>query len=198
MRKLLQAMILGHFLIVPAIFAADSDFVTVSDTKFATTTKVNGTDLVLNGAGLRTKFLVKVYTLGLYVPQKSNSAKSLVQVSTPEMIEIHMLRTISADTFADALNEGLAANNSKDALAKLKPQIDQLEATMKGAGKTKENDVIRLSYIPGSGTQVLLNGTKLGDSIGGGADFYSALLKIWLGDNPIDKSLKDSIVGSSK
>ena len=154
-----------------------------------------GKPLVLNGAGLRTKFLVKVYALGLYVPQKSNSASQLLTVNGPELVEIHMLRKVDAKTFVEALHEGLEANNSKDTLAKLQPQVNQLDSLMKSVGTANDGDVIKFEYVPASGTQLYVNGSKLGSAIGGGSDFYTAILKIWFGNSPVDKDLKTAVVG---
>lgn len=170
--------------------------VEVAGTRFAPTATVGGKSLVLNGAGLRTKFLVKVYALGLYVPRKSNSAAELAMVNGPELVEIHMLRKVDAKTFVDALHEGLEANNSKDSLAKVQPQIDQLDSLMKSVGTANNGDIIKFEYLPASGTQLYINGSKLGNSIGGGSDFYTAILKIWFGSDPVDKDLKMAVAGT--
>lgn len=174
---------------------ADDSVVEVAGTKFSSNTTVAGKPLVLNGAGLRTKFLVKVYALGLYVPQKSNSASQLLTVNGPELVEIHMLRKVDAKTFVEALHEGLEANNSKDTLAKLQPQVNQLDSLMKSVGTANDGDVIKFEYVPASGTQLYVNGSKLGFAIGGGSDFYTAILKIWFGNSPVDKDLKTAVVG---
>lgn len=177
------------------VVSAGDGSIDVAGTSFAATATVGGKPLVLNGAGLRTKFLVKVYALGLYVPQKSSSVSQLITLNGPELVEIHMLRKVDAKTFVDALHEGLDANNSKDALAKIQPQIDQLDSLMKGVGTANNGDVIKFEYIPVSGTQLYINGSKLGSSIGGGSDFYTAILKIWFGSDPVDKDLKTAVVG---
>jgi len=64
------------------------------------------------------------------------------------------------------------------------------------AGDAQKGAVIQLDYVPGQGTHITLSGKALGPDIAG-EDFYRALLKIWLGDNPSDNSLKRDLLGVS-
>jgi hypothetical protein len=50
-----------------------------------------------------------------------------------------------------------------------------------------------LTYIPGRGTELALNGEPKG--IIEGADFATALFSIWIGQKPIDESFKRQIMG---
>ena len=52
---------------------------------------------------------------------------------------------------------------------------------------------IRLDYLPGRGTHVRIGQRDLG--VIPGERFNRALLKIWLGDNPIQLSLKKALLG---
>ena len=54
-------------------------------------------------------------------------------------------------------------------------------------------DVILLDYIPGKGTIVNIRGEQQG--VIEGEDFYSALLDVWLGDEPADDDLKEAMLG---
>ena len=56
-----------------------------------------------------------------------------------------------------------------------------------------EGDVILLDYVPGTGTSVTINGTKIGTIPG--EDFNQALLAVWLGDKPADDGLKEGMLG---
>lgn len=191
----MRLLISGLFIFCLSTIWAEGNVVQIAGTTYGGTTKVANNALVLNGAGLRTKFFVKVYTLGLYVPKKNDSADSLIGMSGPKLVEIHMLRDVDAKTFTEALKEGLEDNNSKATLAALKPQVDQLEQLMVQASQVKKGDVVKLEFDPASGTQLMINEHKLGTTIGGGSDFYSALLKIWLGKHAVDGDLKISLLG---
>jgi len=76
----------------------------------------------------------------------------------------------------------------------LKPQIDALNATLKAVGEARKGDAIHFEFVPGTGTRVLVNGQPRGAVIPGD-DFYTAVLRIWLGDKPVDKDLKVGLLG---
>ena len=163
--------------------------------KLDPTAQVGGAPLSLNGAGVRTRAIFKVYVAGLYVPAKSNSAAALLGQKGPRRVAITMLRNVDADTFAGALIEGLQKNHSDAQLAGFKAQIDALSASLKAAGEAKKGDVIHLDFAPDIGTRVVVNGKPQGSAIPG-EDFYTAVLRIWLGDKPADAELKKGMVGA--
>jgi len=154
---------------------------------------VGGTDVVLNGGGIRTRFMFKVYVGSLYLSQKTTDAAVAIGGTGAKRVQINMLRTVAADDFAEALDNGLKANNTAEELAAGKAQTDQLLAIMKGLGEAKEGDVIALDYVPGQGT-VVMHGGKARGTVPGEA-FNRALLKIWLGEKPIQADLKKAMLG---
>ena len=54
-------------------------------------------------------------------------------------------------------------------------------------------DRYALTYRPGSGTELSLNGTPLG--LIAGDDFAAAVFAIWLGTDPIDTDFRDALLG---
>jgi hypothetical protein len=163
--------------------------------KLDPTAQVGGAALTLNGAGVRIRAIFKVYVASLYVPAKANNAGALLGQKGPRRVAITMLRNVDADTFAGALIEGLQKNHSEAQLASFKAQIDALSASLKAAGEAKKGDVIHLDFAPDVGTRVVVNGKQQGSAIAG-EDFYTALLRIWLGDKPADNDLKKGMVGA--
>jgi hypothetical protein len=174
-------------------FAAVASAAEVGGVKVPDSVSVAGNELVLNGAGVRTRVFFKVYVSSLYLPKKNADAAAVVGGEGAKRVRIDMLRNVSADDFANALSEGLKANNSEAELAAVKPQVDQLTAIMKSMGEAKQGNVITLDYVPGQGTVVTHEGKALG-TIPGDA-FNRALLKIWLGDRPIQADLKKAMLG---
>ncbi|MBK6469190.1 MAG: chalcone isomerase family protein [Betaproteobacteria bacterium] len=163
--------------------------------KLAPTAQVGAATLQLNGAGVRTRAIFSVYVAALYVPQKATDAAALLAQKGPRRITLTMLRTVDADTFAEALNDGLRKNHSEAQLAGFKAQIETLNANLKAAGEAKKGDVIQLEFAPDAGTRVTVNGQAKGSAIPG-EDFYTAVLRIWLGDKPVDGSLKKGLLGA--
>ncbi|MFN9804985.1 MAG: chalcone isomerase family protein [Betaproteobacteria bacterium] len=168
--------------------------VEIEGVKFEPTVQVGGTALQLNGAGIRTRAVFKVYAAGLYVPQKANSAAALLAQKGPRRVAIGMLRNVDADSFAGALNDGLKANLTEQQLAGFKGQVDALNANLKAVGEAKKGDLIHFEFTPEAGTRVLVNGQPRGTAIPGD-DFFAAVLRIWIGDKPVDGALKKALVG---
>ena len=162
--------------------------------KLEPTAQVGGAALVLNGAGVRTRAIFKVYVAGLYVPQKSNSVAALLAQKGPRRMALTMLRNVDAESFAGPLNDGLKNNHSEAQLAGFKAQIDAMNAALKAVNEAKKGDVLHFEYLPDSGTRITVNGQPKGASIAG-EDFYTAMLRIWLGDKPADGDLKKGLVG---
>lgn len=181
-------------LLVTLSGAAGAQPVELEGVKLEPTAQVGGTTLQLNGAGVRTRAIFRVYVAGLYVPQKANSAQALLAQKGPRRMVISMLRNVDADSFSGALNDGLRANLNESQLAAFKAQIDALNANLKAVGETKKGDVIHFEFTPEAGTRVLVNGQPRGSAIPGD-EFFAAVLRIWLGDKPVDSTLKKGLVG---
>jgi Chalcone isomerase-like len=156
------------------------------------TAQVGGNALVLNGAGVRTKMVFKVYVAALYLTQKQGSADSVLSDTGNKRVSMHFLRELSAEKLLHALDEGFEANNSAAEMTAIDSQMKAFRAMMTSAKAVKENDVILLDYA-GQNTTVNLNGKALGTVEG--AAFNQALLRVWLGKEPVDASLKKAMLG---
>ena len=152
---------------------------------------VGGQPLVLNGAGIRTRVVFKVYVASLYLPAKAPDAAAVL-AKAPRRIQMNLLRTLAPDQLVDAMNEGLKENNSETELAAVKAQTDQLMTIMRSFGEAKEGNVVTLDFVD-SATVVGFNGAPRG-TIPGDA-FNKALTKIWLGDKPVQADLKKALLG---
>lgn len=186
-QSVLKAALLASLLAASGLQAAEVAGVHLQDKL-----RLAGQELVLNGAGIRSKFFVKVYVAGLYAPQRSTSVGTLLEATSPRRMSLHLLREVGADSFYGALEEGLANNLSAAELAAIKPQVDQFATLMKGVGKVREGDVVALDFTA-DGVAVALNGSQLGLVAGG--PFAKALLKVWLGEKPADEALKKALLG---
>jgi hypothetical protein len=178
-----------------ASIGASAQVIEVEGVKLDANAQVGGAALQLNGAGVRTRLFFKVYVAGLYVPQKASNAAALLAQKGPRRVAITMLRNVDADTFSGALVDGLKANLSDAQFAGFRTQIDTLIANFKAAGEAKKGDLIHLEFAPEAGTRVVVNGKPQGSAIAG-EDFFTALLRIWIGDKPADADLKKGMVGA--
>jgi hypothetical protein len=140
--------------------------------------EVKGQSLPLNGIALRKKFIIKVYVAGLYLAQKEKSAAKILGSDTPRRQVMHFLYGVSKDQMCDAWNDGLEANTPK-ASPEVKKEFTTLCGWMEPINEGKE---LVLTYVPGEGTQVEVNG-KVKGTLPGKAT-ADAILSTWIGPHP--------------
>ncbi|MBI4194572.1 MAG: chalcone isomerase family protein [Betaproteobacteria bacterium] len=152
-----------------------------------------GPELVLNGAGVRTRLFFKVYVGALYLPRKQADPATVIADAGPKRVAMHMLRELGAEQLFAALNDGLKNNHAPAQLAQFEAQTKQLEAIFNAVKVARPGDVILIDHLPGSGTRVKVNDETRG--VIPGTDFNRALLRIWLGEDPADSGLKNAMLG---
>ena len=147
--------------------------------------------LLLNGAGIRRKFFIKVYVGALYLPARRTDAASVLRNTGPVAVRMYILYgEISKEKLIDAWDEGFNANLDDAERARLHERIERFDALFP---TVRRGDVIGLDYTPGAGTTVSINNEKRGAIEG--ADFMQAWLRIWLGRVPADGDLKRAMLG---
>lgn len=185
-----KALLAGAFLACAFGQATAAD---VSGVKFAETTKVAGKELQLNGAGVRTKFIVKVYAAGLYLQDKHSTVEEIMKADGPRRMQLVMMREISSDDFGNAFMSGLNNNVDTKDKSKIVTQISKFGEMFALLDSLKKGDVLDLDWTPGTGTQCYLNGKKIGE-VTPDLIFYNSILKIWLGEKPADSKLKTNLL----
>jgi hypothetical protein len=105
------------------------------------------------------------------------------------MVMHFVYKEVSREKLVDGWNEGFD-KNSKASLPALTERIDQFNSYFDGS--VKKGEEVVLTYVPGSGTEVVIKGETKGTV--SGKDFMEALFKIWFGEYPADKGLKESIL----
>lgn len=181
-------------LLVTFVISLSAFAVEVSGIKIPDVAKVEGQELMLNGAGIRTRMFIKVYVGALYLEQKASSADAVLVDKGVKRMALHIMRDLKADVFSGALQDGLKANNSVAELAKIDDKLKEFNGIMSGVGGVKKGDIVQLDYLPVAGTRVVINGDTKGTI--SGEDFFRSLLKVWLGEKPIDADLKKSLLGA--
>src|SRR5262245_32521660 len=164
----------------------------VSGVKLDDKTTVKGVPLVLNGAGLRTKLMLKIYVIGLYLPSPAKSADAVIGSNQQRRAHLVMKRGLSAGTVWDAFEEGIEANNTPAELAALKPKLAEIERLFNELGEVAEGDALDIDFGVDGSTSVQFKGQPKGSIAG--ADLQRALLKIWLGKNPVQEDLKAALL----
>lgn len=158
--------------------------------------KLAGQDLVLNGAGVRTRAIFKVYVAGLYLPRKADTTPGVLALKGPKRVHVSLLRDITSDDLGDALLSGIRKNSSPDEVRRFGLQLVQLGQIFGKIRKLSKGDFFLLDWVPGKGTLVIVDGKPVSDPLEG-EDFFNALLRIWLGEHPADTQLKPALLGKA-
>ncbi len=151
----------------------------------------NGVELLLNGAGIRSKFFFDIYIAELYLEQSAATAAEVIAGGGVKRIVMHFLYDeVGRDKLIAGWDEGFVENTTAD---KLKAIEERTIAFNELFVDVKKGDQIVLEFTPEAGTSVMIAGEKKG--VIPGKDFNDALLNIWLGEKPVAKKLKGKLLG---
>jgi len=179
------------FAVLAFVLASTLDVLagTLAGVSLPDTAQVGNRTLVLNGLGLRKKFVVKVYVAGLYLEQKSSDPSAIVKADAPKRIVMHFVRNVSKAQIADAFAESFE-NNTPDARKTMKAEIDQFLGALE---PVNDGDEMVLTYLPGTGTTLAINGKEKVTIPAAG--FAPVLFSVWLGPKPPNADLKKGLLG---
>lgn len=187
--KFALPLLLTILLAAPGSKAATT--VVVDDFHFTQAVDIQDQRLTLKGAGLlRYMVFIKAYAGALYLPDSAPSDPVLAPVA--KRLELAYYHAISREDFAKATRAKIRDNVDPDQAQKLSTRIDRLAELYRDV---KPGDRYALTYLPGEGTRLSLNGKDLG--LIPGDDFAGAVFSIWLGDHPIDETFRDTLLGVS-
>ena len=167
--------------------------VTVSDVKFTEELKYNNDDFVLNGAGIREKYYIDLYVLGLYLKNKSKDVNKILNANEPQLFRLVCVSSlITSEKFNNAMENAFydATDGHPEVYA---DEIRRLKIAFSGTWNV--NDEFIIYYTPEKGLQLHKN-NKLMDTFTSGIGFKSAIMKVWLGPQSVSESLKDQVLGN--
>jgi hypothetical protein len=181
-------------LFAPLAHAADTT--EVSGVKYDNTLQLANAKLVLNGAGTRYKAIFKVYTAGLYLQAKAATPEAVYAASGPRRMHIVMLRDIDGNELGKLFTRGMQDNATREEFGKSIPGTIRMGEIFAQRKKLNAGDYFTVDWIPGTGTQISVDGKPVGEPIKE-PEFYTSLMKIWLGKSPADAHLKDALLGKA-
>jgi len=166
-----------------------SQAVEVEDVQVADSATVAGENLILNGAGVRTKFFFDIYIGALYLPSKSTSAQDVVKSKGNKRVVMHILYDeVPRDKLIAGWTEGFEKNSGKNMNA-LQARLHQFNNFFQDLTK---GDTVVYDFTSNGNTNVTINNKVVGSIEG--IDFQQALLAVWLGDEPADDDLKEGMM----
>jgi hypothetical protein len=179
-----------------ALGAASAQSTNVSGVKFDETIDLRGSKLQLNGAGVRYKAVFKVYAAGLYLTKKAGTTEEVLAAPGAKRMSITMLRDIDSGELGKLFARGMEDNMDRAAFSKLIPGVMRMSQLFSECKKLVTGDTFTVDWVPGTGTVIGVKCSQNNEPFKE-PEFYNALLRIWLGPQPADARLKDSLLGKA-
>lgn len=179
---------------LPFSTSAAAEAIDMAGVKFESKLDVAGQNLQLNGAGIRYKFVVKVYAAGLYLGSKASTPEAVLAAPGVKRIQIVALRDIDGNDLGRLFTKGIEQNTTRQEFMKSINGVLKIAELFASKKELMKGESFSVEYVPGIGSTVMLNGKPQGDAIKE-PEFFSALMHIWLGHSPADDQLKDALLG---
>lgn len=201
MSKKTIILLMMLFLSVESAWALEIGGVDLPDTL-----KAGDSQLILNGAGLRRKFGLKVYAVGLYLTAKSTDAAAALSADAPMALDMRWRMKVPPEkideVFFESFGEALKVPKGSGYTAETDygPESKNIVSFMSWISKreTTKQDSWIFIYIPGKGTEVHVHDGTTDQLMGTipGTAFKKALFSIWIGEEPpVGDSLKEDLMG---
>ena len=168
--------------------------VTVAVIAYPSPADVQGSQLVLNGAGVRYKTVFKVYTAGLYLEKPAGTLQEVVALPGAKRLSITMLRDIDSRELGKLFSRGMEDNMDRATFSRLAPSVLRMGQIFSDHKKLRVGDQLSIDWVPGTGTLITVKGQPQGEPFKE-PEFFRALMGIWLGPQPADWKLKDALLG---
>lgn len=166
----------------------------VAGVKVEETSELQGSKLVLDGAGIRHKAIFKVYVAALYLPQKAGTPEEVLAMPGAKRVQITMLREIDSNELGKLFTRSVEDNAPKGQMSKLIPGLIRMGQMFADHKKLLPGETFTIDWVPGKGTIITVKGQQQGEPYTE-PEFFNALLRIWVGPNPADWKLKDQLLG---
>lgn len=162
----------------------------VGDARVSKIFHSQGHNMMLNGAGTRTKFFMDMYVAALYLKSPTKDAQAVVDADEPMAIRLYIVSSmINSERMSDATRDGFVRSTQGNT-APIEDEIDDMIEAF--ADAVEDGDVFDLVYLPEEGVTVYRNGVEKTNVEG--LEFKQALFGIWLSEDPVQDSVKDDMM----
>jgi hypothetical protein len=178
----------------PPQAVSDGAAVQLAGNRFEPRYTLGARSLVLNGGGIRSKMIIKIYAMALYLPQPQHDAREVLLSDAPHSIHVVMLREVDAERMAEGFGKAMLDMQDEAGKAALHDRVATLSEAFHRHGDVHRGDALKFEYQPALGTRVSIGGQAICPDIAG-ADFNVAVLSLWLGEHVADERLKQALMG---
>lgn len=176
--------------VAPLVVPHEAGAGRMSGVEMADSVRAEGRLLRLNGMANYRKFGFQVLVAGLYLSERSSDPAKILAADSPRRYVTHFKRSVGAERICEAWRDGLKAN-TPHATAEVREQFRTLCRWMRDFRK---GDEITVTYLPGRGSEVEINGIPIGIMRGKG--FADAYFGLALGPKPsLGKKFKQRLLG---
>ncbi len=161
--------------------------------RFDDTVVVADRTLRLNGLGLRGVAWIKAFVAGLYVAAPSRDPGQLMAMQGPKRLRLKIMLEAPSKELSKAFSKGVRRNEVAAVQGQLGERMAVFAGLIDSLGTLKVGDALDVDFVPGQGAQLRHNGKAVGEPVAG-EDFYRALLKIFIGERPVDARLKEGML----
>ncbi|MDE2594704.1 MAG: chalcone isomerase family protein [Burkholderiales bacterium] len=165
---------------------------TLEGQQFDNTMVLAGRTLRLNGLGLRGVLWVKAFVAGLYLPAASKDPNQILTMPGPKRLRLKVMLEAPSHELTKSFQHG-ASNESDQAQLVLAKRVETLSNLIDSLDKVHPGDIMDLDYLPDHGVQLRLNDKPVGQPVPG-EDLYRVVLKIFVGDRPVDKRMREGLL----
>jgi hypothetical protein len=167
---------------------------TVNGVNIPRTIEFKGTTLTLNGVGQRSKFFTDLYIQALYLTKFSQDANQILESGNEMAVALHITSgLITSKKLSKALAKGMEKSVGESGVLKFAKELQELEDLL-STEETKSGDVFELTFNP-QDESLWITKNKIYRGKIKGIEFKKAFYGIWLSENPVDKTLKEDLLG---
>lgn len=194
----IKQVVFGLAMSALAFAASPAGAVEVGGRNLPDTATVAGKELKLNGYGIRTRLTFKIYAIGMYFTDQRTTPAEALGDAGPRRFAIVMMRDLTGDEFGSAFMKVFRENTDKAELSKLVGQVQQFGEMFESVPALKAGDAMVIDWIPGTGSVVKLNDKPMFKEALPDVAFYNALLRIWLGEKPVETDQRQQLLNKGK
>jgi hypothetical protein len=127
--------------------------------------------------------------------RKASAPADVLALGGAKRVSLTMLREIDADELGRLFIKGIKTNTAHEEYGRILGSVLRMSQIFYEYKKLKVGDTIAMDWMPGAGTVIQIRGKPTGAPFPE-PEYYSALLRIWLGPDPADWQLRDALLGN--
>lgn len=173
--------------------AGEVNAATLEGQRFEDTMTLSDRTLRLNGLGLRGVAWIKAFVAGLYLAAPSKDASQILAMQGPKRLRLKIMLTAPSHELTRSLTGRIEDHEPEVVRVKLGDRLTQLAGLIDSLGELQPGDTVDLDFIPDKGVSLRYNDKPIGSPVAGD-DLYRSVLKIFVGDHPVDRRLKEGLL----